>query len=144
MAEEPDTLPLLRRLRHWARVERFLLSIIVLAAGVVLSVLATADYPPLGGAGPFPAIDSVTDLSGSGGPNYNLIFVIAGPILVLIGGYLTGAYYVARRRFEHLMATRSKAEFLGNLPELEDLLWELTPNDEVRYEDKKAELRIRR
>jgi hypothetical protein len=42
------------------------------------------------------------------------------------------------------MVTKSKAEFLRNLPEVEDLLWDLTPADEVRYLDKKAELRIRR
>jgi hypothetical protein len=144
MAGDQTGLPFGRRLKHWARVQRFPLSILVLAIGVLLSILAVGDYTPLGGAGPFPSINSVTDLSGSGGPNYNLVFVILGPILVLVGGYLTGAYYVARKRFEHLMETRSKAEFLRNLPEVEDLLWELTPNDEIRYEDKKADLRIRR
>jgi len=42
------------------------------------------------------------------------------------------------------MVTKSKAEFLRNIPELEDLLWELTPADEIRYEQKKSELRVRR
>ena len=42
------------------------------------------------------------------------------------------------------MVTKSKAEFLRNLPDLEDLLWDLTPADEQRYIEKKAELRIRR
>jgi hypothetical protein len=42
------------------------------------------------------------------------------------------------------MLTKSKAEFLRNIPEIEDLLWDLTPNDEVRYETKRAELRVRR
>ena len=68
----------------------------------------------------------------------------SGPIVSIIGGYMVGAYSVARRRFEHLMLTKSKAEFLRNIPELEDLLWDLTPYDEVRYENKRSELRVRR
>jgi hypothetical protein len=144
MVSESSPTPFGRRLRHWARVERGWLSVLVLAIGVLLTVLAVGDYTPLGTTGPFSQINSATDLSGTGGPNYNLLFVIIGPILVLIGGYLVGAYYVARRRFEHLMLSRSKAEFLRNLPEVEDLLWDLTPADESRYEAKKSELRIRR
>lgn len=144
MADEKAGVPFERRLKRWARSERFPLSILVLAVGALLSVLAVGEFSPLGAGPPFQSINAVTDLSSSGGPNYDLIFVVLGPILVLIGAYLVGAYYVARRRFEHLMETRSKAEFLRNLPELEDLLWELTPNDELRYEDKKADLRIRR
>jgi hypothetical protein len=42
------------------------------------------------------------------------------------------------------MVTKSKAEFLRNIPELEEILWDLTPIDEVRYETKRAELRVRR
>ncbi|HUI38671.1 MAG TPA: DUF3198 domain-containing protein [Thermoplasmata archaeon] len=144
MPPDDEPVPFERRLRHWARTNRFFLSAVVLAVGIALTVLAVGDYTPLGSSGPFQAVDQVTDLSASGGPNYNLVFVIAGPILVLIGGYLVGAYYAARHRFEHLMLSRSKAEFLRNLPEVEDLLWELTPNDELRYEEKKSELRIRR
>ena len=40
------------------------------------------------------------------------------------------------------MVTKSKAEFLRNIPELEDLLWDLTPIDEDRYEEKRAEFRM--
>ena len=72
------------------------------------------------------------------------MFVIVGPIIAVVGLYLVGAYHYARRKFEHLMVTKSKAEFLRNIPELEELLWDLTPHDEVRYEDKRAELRVRR
>ncbi len=140
--EEPE--PWSRRLRHLARVYRAFLAIVVLAVGILLTVLAVGDYTPLAHSPPFDSINSVTDLSGSNGPNYNLVFVIVGPILVIIGGYLVGAYYDARRRFEHLMLSKSKAEFLRNLPEVEDLLWDLTPTDEQRYEQKKSELRIRR
>jgi hypothetical protein len=139
-----EGVPISRRFRHFLRAQRFLLSAIVLAVGIVLTVLAVGDLTPASGSPIFQPINSATDQSASGGPNYNLAFVIAGPIISIIGAYLVGAYYLARRRFEHLMLTKSKAEFLRNLPDIEDLLWDLTPTDEVRYEQKKAELRIRR
>jgi len=144
MAEEAPRPTLGHHLRFFLRAQRFPLSIVVLAIGILLVVLALGDLTPLSHAGVFQSINSVTDQSGSGGTNYNLAFVILGPIISIIGAYLVGAYYLARRRFEHLMVTKSKAEFLRNIPDLEDLLWDLTPNDEVRYEQKKSDLRVRR
>jgi len=144
MEETAEKVPLGRTLRRLVRTYRFLLSIILLAAGILLVVLAVANFTPLGSTPPFPSVNNATDQSASGGPNYNLVFIVVGPIVVLIGAYLVGAYYIARAKFEHLMVTKSKAEFLRNLPDLEDLLWDLTPADEQRYIEKKAELRIRR
>ena len=86
-------------------------------------------------------MNSATNTSSA---NYNLVFVIVGPIVVVVGIYMVGVYSIARRKFEHLMLTKSKAEFLRNIPELEDLLWDLTPRDEDRYEAKRAELKVRR
>lgn len=140
---EPERPPLGRTLRHVLRSQRFLLSIVVLAIGILLTFFALIDFTPLRQNAAFAAINSVTDQS-PGGPNYDLAFAIAGPIIIIVGAYLVGAYYLARRRFEHLMLSRSKAEFLRNLPQIEEILWDLTPRDEERYEQKKAELRIRR
>lgn len=143
MAEDPaPTEPLGRRLRHLLRTYRIVLSVLVLAAGLVLTSLAIGYFTPVSSTPTFEQINQVTAPSNT--TNYNLIFVFAGPIVSIIGAYFVGAYYLARRRFEHLMVTKSKAEFLRNLPEVEDLLWELTPNDERRYADKKIDLRIRR
>lgn len=133
--------PFTRRLRRALRAQRLPLSILILAVGILLTILAAGYFTPISQYAPFPAIDSGTVQPNA---NYNLVFVIAGPIIVIIGAYLVGAYYLARHRFEHLMKTRSKAEFLRNLPEVEDLLWELTPSDEERYATKKAEMGIRR
>ncbi|MCI4361367.1 MAG: DUF3198 domain-containing protein [Thermoplasmata archaeon] len=134
------------RLRFFLRSQRFALSILVLGIGILLTVLAAGDLTPLSHGPVFPAINQYTDqsLAPNAGPNYNLAFAILGPIISVVGAYLVGAYYIARRRFEHLMFTKSKAEFLRNIPDLEDLLWDLTPADEARYEDKKSELRVRR
>ncbi|HTT25812.1 MAG TPA: DUF3198 domain-containing protein [Thermoplasmata archaeon] len=143
MAPEVQEEPSLgRRIRHQMRVYRLALSVFVFVLGIALMTLAIGYFSPLGSSTPFSQVNSVTAPNNS--TNYNLIFVIAGPIIFIIGAYFVGVYYLARRKFEHLMETKSKAEFLRNLPELEDLLWDLTPNDEVRYAEKKAELRVRR
>lgn len=142
MPPEPPAEPFDRRLRRAVRSQRAILSELVLAIGILLSVLALGDFTPLRDSVPFSSIDAITDQPA--GVNYNLMFVIVGPIVAIVGAYLVGAYFHARRRFEHLMLTKSKAEFLRNLPELEGLLWELTPRDEVRYQERLSELRLRR
>jgi hypothetical protein len=141
MPSEQPEVPFSSRFRHGLRTYRAPISGFVLAVGVLLAILAVGFFTPLHTVPPFQAIDASTN---KGSDNYNLVFAIVGPIVAIIGGYLVGAYLVARRRFEHLMETKSKAEFLRNIPELEELLWELTPADGDRYEDKRAELRIRR
>lgn len=142
--DDQEPIPIGQRLRLGLRQHRALVAVVVLTAGVVLTVLAVGDLTPLSTVAPFPSVNGATDQSASGGVNYNLAFVIAGPILILVGGYLVGAYYVARRKFEHLMVTKSKAEFLRNIPEIEEILWDLTPTDEQRYMDKRSELKVRR
>ncbi|HEY1197164.1 MAG TPA: DUF3198 domain-containing protein [Thermoplasmata archaeon] len=136
----PEKVPLGRRLRHGMRTYRAWISIFVLAVGVLLTVLAVGAFTPLQYVGPFPSINTATQA----GWNYDLLFVILGPIIAIVGAYMVGAYFTARHKFEHLMLTKSKAEFLRNITELEDLLWDLTPRDEERYEAKRAALRVRR
>jgi hypothetical protein len=137
----PEKVPLGRRLRYGMRKYRAEIALFILAVGVLLTVLAAGYFTPLSTMGPFPAINAATDTSSW---NYNLLFVIVGPIIVIVGTYMVGAYFNARHKFEHLMLTKSKAEFLRNIPELEELLWDLTPADEERYEAKRAELKVRR
>jgi ABC-type phosphate transport system permease subunit len=142
MPTEKESVPFERRFRHALRTHRAALSVLVLAIGTLLTVLALGYFTPLSSSFPFSAINSETNPSA--GPNYNLLFVIVGPIIVIVGAYLVGAYFSARQKFEHLMLTKSKAEFLRNIPEIEKLLWDLTPRDEVRYDQKRAELRLPR
>lgn len=141
MSSSAGPTPLGRRLRRGARAYRAWISDFVLAVGLLLTVLALGFFTPLANSWPFSAINTATSTPTA---NYNLVFVVVGPIVVIAGAYLAGSYYVARRKFEHLMLTKSKAEFLRNIPEIEELLWELTPADEVRYETKRVELRVRR
>ncbi len=137
----PEKVPLGRRLRHGLRTYRATISIFILLVGSLLTVLGAGFFTPLSAIGPFPSINAATNTPAA---NYNLVFVIVGPIVVIVGAYMVGSYFNARHKFEHLMLTKSKAEFLRNIPELEDLLWDLTPRDEERYEAKRAELKVRR
>jgi uncharacterized protein DUF3198 len=138
---DAPTPPFSQRFRTAMRTYRFPVSVVIFAAGILLSILALGDFTPLRSVSVFHAIDSATDTPAT---NYNLVFVVVGPIVSIVGAYLVGAYVVARRSFEHLMTTKSKAEFLRNIPRLEELLWDLTPRDQYRYEEKRAELRVRR
>ena len=139
--EVEEVVPWDRRLRRGLRTYRAAISIFVLAVGFLLTILALGAFTPLSTSPPFNTINTATDTPTA---NYNLVFVIVGPILIIVGGYLVGAYFSARRKFEHLMLTKSKAEFLRNIPEVEELLWDLTPDDQLRYEQKLADLRLRR
>jgi hypothetical protein len=130
-----------RRVRDWFRKNRFVVSVVVLAVGVFLTILAAGDLTGLSTVQPFTAINMVTAVPN--GANYNLAFVVIGPIVSIVGAVLVGGYLLSRRRFEHLMKTKSKAEFLRNLDKIEELLWHLTPADEQRYLDKRAEFRLR-
>jgi len=141
MSSATASVPLDRRVRHGFRTYRAWIADFILAVGVILTILAVGFFTPLANSFPFTAINGATNTASA---NYNLLFVVLGPIIIIVGAYLAGSYYVARHKFEHLMKTKSKAEFLRNIPELEDLLWELTPADELRYESKKSELRVRR
>jgi hypothetical protein len=141
MSTADADLPLSRRLRFNLRKYRAWVADTILAIGVFLTVLALGYFTPLASSQPFVAINDATATPAA---NYNLVFVVVGPIIIIAGAYLVGSYYTARRKFDHLMRTKSKAEFLRNIPELEDLLWELTPADEILYDNKKAELRVRR
>jgi hypothetical protein len=141
MPDEAPTVPFGRRLRRGVRQNRAAVSIAVLAIGMLLAILAVGYFTPLKTSQPFASIDQETN---HGGANYNLVFVVLGPIIAIVGAYLVGAYFSARRQFEHLMLTKSKAEFLRNIPEIEELLWDLTPDDEQRYVEKRSDFRLRR
>ena len=138
----PEKVPLGRRVRHGMKSYRAWVAIVILVVGVFLTVLAVGFFTPLANVGSVPRRSTArrtartrTTTSCSCSPARSSWSS---------GMYMVGAYFVARRKFEHLMQTKSKAEFLRNIPELEDLLWDLTPRDELRYEAKRAELRVRR
>lgn len=146
-------IPLKSVLRNLLREYRFEVSLAVLVGGAFLSLISFAAYSPLIADPPFSSF--VPSLLGAdcanpsvcpanpSGYDWTLLFVILGGILLIVGIYMVVTYLVARQKFEHLMKTKSKAEFVRNMTEVEDLLWDLTPKDEIRLVKKKQELRVR-
>ncbi len=136
------------RLRRGLRTYRFAISIAVTIVGLALFFIGLFAWTPLGSpSGPLAGLEQPLlgpdGNTGATGPDWTLAMLPGGGLMALIGGYLVGVYVIARRRFEHLMKTKSKAEFLRNVTEAEDLLWDLTPEDEIRLVRKKLELKIR-
>jgi hypothetical protein len=125
------------KIRETMRNHKAEIAILVFVIGIFLTALPLAYFTPFSAT---PGLGALATAAG----NFNLLFAIVGPIIFIVGAFMFGSYVIARRKFEHLMLTKSKAEFLRNIPELEDILWDLTPNDIVRYEQRKSELRIRR
>ncbi len=76
--------------------------------------------------------------------NYNLILFIAGPLMLIIGGFYFGEQLVLRRRFERLLDTRRKSEFAGRRKDLEDLARRLPDGFRQRIEAKESEFTSRR
>jgi hypothetical protein len=148
-----EKLPFGARARRFLRTIRFHIAVVVLVIGAFLCLTSFAAYTPLLTEPPFSSYvptllgpdcsnTSVCPASPTG-VDWVLLFIVLGAILVIAGLYLTISYVLARNRFEHLMKTKSKAEFVRNLPEAEDLLWDLNPKDEIRLAQKKQELRVR-
>lgn len=75
---------------------------------------------------------------------YDLCLLPLGILLVMFTGYYMGDQIVMRRKFNTLIDTESKARFLENQEELEELAWKLSTKHERIVVDKKKELKIRR
>lgn len=72
--------------------------------------------------------------------NYNLILFIAGPLMLIIGGFYFGEQLVLRRRFERMIDTPKKSEFVSRRRDLEDLSKRLPDQYGKRIRQKEGEL----
>ena len=70
-------------------------------------------------------------------------FVFIGGITTILGWMYFHDYNKKHKRFEELMDTNSKASFLRNIVEIEELAIDLGPEYESRVIDKKNDLRIK-
>lgn len=75
--------------------------------------------------------------------NFYLWFIILGPFLLLIFGWLLIDYYCKRKEFEKLIDTQSKAQFIKNLQRIEELAFSLPERYEKKIEKKKIELKVK-
>ena len=76
--------------------------------------------------------------------DYNLILLILGPILVIMGGFYVGEQVVLRRRFERLLDTPKRSEFTSRRRTLEDLARRLPDGFSSRIEEKESEFKSKR
>ena len=76
--------------------------------------------------------------------NYNVFLSIAGPIMLLIGGFYFGEQLVLRRRFERLLDTPRKSEFASRRKDLDDLARRLPDGFRKRIDAKESEFASRR
>jgi len=72
--------------------------------------------------------------------NYNLILFIAGPLMLIIGGFYFGEQLVLRRRFDRMIDTPKKSEFVSRRKDLEDLSKRLPDQYGKRIRQKESEL----
>lgn len=71
--------------------------------------------------------------------DYNLFLFLAGPIMLIIGGFYLGEQIVLRRRFDRMIDTPKKSEFVGRRKDLEDLAKRLPDTYGKRIRDKETE-----
>ena len=71
--------------------------------------------------------------------NYNLILLILGPILLIMGSFYAGEQIVLRRRFERLLDTSKRSEFTSRRRDLEDIAKRLPAGYRSRIEEKEAQ-----
>jgi hypothetical protein len=70
--------------------------------------------------------------------------VLAGPLILIAGGWYFFDNIQKRKEFNELMATTSKAKFIRNLDRAEFLAWKLTMNHQTQLIDKKKEFHIKK
>lgn len=73
------------------------------------------------------------------GADYNLILLIGGPIVLIMGIYYVGEQIVFRRRFERLIDTPKRSEFATRRRDLEEISRKLPDSFGERIRQKESE-----
>lgn len=76
--------------------------------------------------------------------NYNLILFIVGPIMLLMGAFYFGEQLVLRRRFEKLIDTPKRSDFISRRRDLEDLAKRLPEAFMAKIDAKESEFKSKR
>ena len=126
---------------RWTKNHMLELGIVLLILGllgtVVSFVLNFADTTPSW-------LASYEDLVRRPQGDFNLILLIAGPILLIWGGFWVGEQMVLRRRFERLLDTPKRSEFTSRRSELESMTKRLPDGYRKRITEKESEFVSRR
>jgi len=121
-----------------------LISALLLALSIASTILggATAyknELPTTGPLGFLSYLKPATQIIG----NWYLWLAFLGPLGTIIFGYLTVDYYMMKKKFDKLIDTDSKVQFIKNYKDLEELAWKLTSWHRRRLTKKKVELNIK-
>ena len=114
----------------------------VFALGLVLSALAWANaYSETTVLDWYDGVLALVPGQGEGGQDWNVLLMIVGPVLLVTGAFYGGEQLVLRRRFDRLIDTAKKSEFVSNRKDLEDLAKRLPTGYRRRVEEKEASFR---
>jgi hypothetical protein len=120
------------------------IGVVVGAVGLVLSLLAYVFH--FGNQPSFLAWYGKLVIYGTppSETNVNQWVMIVAPLILLTGGWYAGEQLVLRRKFEKLLETPKKSEFLQNKKELEDIAKQLPDGYWARVEMKESEFKSKR
>jgi aspartokinase-like uncharacterized kinase len=115
-----------------------ILSLILFIVGIILTlwgILGVFVYDSL--------TDSIKDFVDSIG-DWIYWCILAGPIILIAGGWYFFDNLRKRKEFKELMETTSKAKFIRNMDRAEFLAWKLTMDHQRQLMDKKKEFHIKK
>ncbi len=78
------------------------------------------------------------------GNDWNLVVVIAGPLILITGIWYFVEQILKRRRFEKLIETSKKSEFVARRKDLSEIARILPDSYQARIKEKEEELRAKR
>ena len=76
--------------------------------------------------------------------NYNYWIFMLMLVLIIGAGWIFGDLFLSLQKFKNLMNTTSKATFVRNLNEIEELAWKLGPIYIEMVAERKHEFRIKK
>lgn len=85
--------------------------------------------------------DALAAVPGADAEGWNLLIMIIATIMLISGGFYFGEQLVLRRRFERLIDTPKKSEFVANRKDLDALARRLPTQYRARINAKEAEFR---
>jgi hypothetical protein len=102
---------------------RLPLGILILALGVLLTLLALWSYP-------YDVNKDYSDRPLGSLEGFNMVVAIFGMVVLVVGLYIVSKYFADRRKFYSLINTNSQALFKRNQLELERLALRLSKTEE--------------
>ncbi len=83
----------------------------------------------------------IRNVPGADAEGYNLLFMLLGTLFLIGGGWYFGEQLVLRRRFERLISTAKKSDFVSHRKDLDELASRLPRGYRGRIEEKENSFR---